>query len=136
MSAGVSAEGLDQLVRQLAAAADQLGTAATVAAASAARLVADAARPRIPRRSGDAASSLIVQESPASAVLAAGGSRAPYYGFVDFGGRVGRRDATLRPYVRQGRYLYPGLESRDVEITQAAERAAADVLRSAGLEVT
>jgi hypothetical protein len=68
---------------------------------------------------------------------ARGGSKgAPYYPWLEFGGRVGRKHATARPYVKEGRYLYPSYLSHRAEVFQVLVKALTKVARESGLEVT
>lgn len=101
----------------------------------AADIVIDAARPKIPRRSGRAAGSLKAQSTQTLARISVGGNRAPYYPWLDFGGKVGRRNSVVRPFYRSGRYIYPTLaEKRDV-ITAAMLKSITELAESSGVEV-
>lgn len=102
----------------------------------ASQLVIDRARPGIPRRSGRAAQSLKVRSSQRKAAIAAGGRRAPYYPWLDFGGRTGPGRSVNRPFLTEGRYIYPALRRNRDEITRKLEAAVAEVARAAGVEVT
>ncbi len=98
-------------------------------------LVIGYAKPKVPRRSGAAASSLKVRSSQREARIAAGGRKAPYYAWLDFGGRVGRGGSVVRPFLTQGRYIYPGLAANREQITSVMSASLADVARQAGVEV-
>lgn len=102
----------------------------------AAQLVIDTARPGIPRRSGAAAASLKARSSQREARVAAGGRKAPYYPWLDFGGKVGQHNGTARPFFTEGRYIYPALRKNRDEITKVMQVAITDLARNAGLEVT
>lgn len=102
----------------------------------ASQLVIDYARPRVPSRSGRARGSLKVRSSQREARVAAGGVRAPYYPWLDFGGRVGPDKSVRRPFLTEGRYVYPGLRQNREEITRVMEVALTDLARGAGLEVS
>lgn len=103
--------------------------------AEAAEIVARAARPLVPERSGEARASIKVRKQQRAAALAVGGSKAPYYGFLDFGnlprggGGVGRSDSHPRPFIKSGRYIYPSLaKNRDevaAKVDEVLERMAA-----------
>lgn len=67
------------------------------------------ARPHVPRRSGRAAGSLKASSTQTAVRVKGGGSRAPYYPWLEFGGRVGRKNSVKRASVKGGRYLYPAL---------------------------
>lgn len=107
-----------------------------IALNQASQVVVDDARPLVPRRSGAAAGSLKVRSSQREARVAAGGRKAPYYAWLDFGGRVGRRRSVARPFYKEGRYIYPSLSQNRDEIQRVMGRALAELAESAGLEVT
>lgn len=98
-------------------------------------IVVDDARPRIPRRTGRAAASLKSQSTQTKARIKAGGSRAPYFPWLDFGGRTGPGRSVVRPFFKKGRYVWLSFADKRTEITHALEDAMADVARGAGLEV-
>lgn len=99
-------------------------------------IVVDDARPRIPRRTGRAAASLKSQSTQTKARIKAGGSRAPYFPWLDFGGRTGRNKSVVRPFFKKGRYVWLSFADKRTEVTEALDDALADVARGAGLEVT
>jgi HK97 gp10 family phage protein len=107
-----------------------------IALNQASQLVIDKARPQIPTRSGAARASLKVRSSQREARVAAGGRKAPYYPWLDFGGHVGRRGSVSRPFYKEGRYIYPALRKNRDEITKVMVTAIADLARGAGLEVS
>lgn len=107
-----------------------------IALNQASTLVIDKAKPEIPTRSGAAKASLKVRSSQREARIAAGGRKAPYYPWLDFGGRVGRNKSVVRQFYKEGRYIYPALRKNRDEITKVMATAIADLARGAGLEVT
>lgn len=92
-------------------------------------------RKDVPRRTGAAQASLKAKSTRTSARVSAGGRKAPYYSWLDFGGRTGRRRSVIRPFYKEGRYIYPTLRRIRPEIQEALDRAIVDVARSAGLDV-
>lgn len=72
-------------------------------------VVLDAARPLVPTRSGKARGSLKAGSTERAVQIRAGGARAPYWAWLDFGGRVGRKKSVHRPFRQAGRYIYPTL---------------------------
>lgn len=95
---------------------------------------------RMPHSTGRAQRSVKPRSSTRGAAIAAGGTAAPYYPWLDFGGSVGRghkpgvawsgavkRDWTGKPG-GDGRYLYPAISDMRDETAEAAldavERAA------------
>lgn len=101
----------------------------------AANVLIDAARPKIPRRTGRAADSLKAQSSQTTARIAAGGRKAQWYPWLDFGGRTGRNKSVVRPFYREGRYIYPTLSEQRENIESAMLKAMAQLASSNGIEV-
>jgi hypothetical protein len=95
----------------------------------------DKTRPDIPRRSGRAADSLKARSSQSAVRIAVGGRRAPYYPWLDFGGATGRNKSAKRPFLTDGRYLYPKLREHRETFQQILQNALIGVARDAGLEV-
>lgn len=101
----------------------------------AADLLIKRTRPEIPRRTGRAANSLVAKSTRTSARVAVGGRRAPYYPWLDFGGRTGPHKSVVRPFYSEGRYLYPTLRRVRPEIEAKLGEALVAVARDAGLDV-
>lgn len=102
---------------------------------TAAETVARGASRRVPRRTGRAAASLRAQSSQREARAVGGSRKAPYYGWLDFGGRIGRDKSQRRPFVVGGRYLYPAFAANRDPIYRALQTGLADLAARAGLEV-
>ena len=62
------------------------------------------------------------------------GRAAPYYPWLDFGGRTGRKKSVVRPFIKEGRYLYPTLGEHQAEFDKIMQRNLTKVAESAGLE--
>ena len=110
--------GVDELVAGSRALAAKIERNAPRALQSAAGTAAAAARGRIPRVSGRLASSVHTGVSRDAAFVGFGDG-VPYAGWIEFGGSRGR------PYVSEGRYLYPAAKDTEEQAIMAAERAAA-----------
>jgi len=130
-------DGLAQFVRDLRKIDRDLPKTMRAAMNEAADVVVGEARPNVPRRTGRAAASLRPQSTRTAVRVSGGGRRAPYYPWLDFGGRVGRGKRTRRQFLKHGRYLYPAyFAKRDSgEIQRVLERALLGVARSAGVAV-
>lgn len=132
--ARIDVDGLDEFTTAADRLASQLPDVANVSAETAAEAVYKDAKPRVVvGRTGRAASSLKLRGER----VEGGGSRAPYYGWLDFGGRAGRRRSIARPYYTRGRYIYKSffdLKSKDRFLDDAGDELK-DAARSAGLEV-
>lgn len=100
------------------------------------RVVATAAARRVPRRSGRAAASLRAQSSQREARVLGGSKKVPYYGWLDFGGRIGKNKSVHRPFVRSGRYLWPAVAANRAPLEKALQDALLTLARDAGLEAT
>lgn len=98
-------------------------------------VLVDAVRPKIPRRSGAAAASLKAQSTQTAARIAVGGPKAPYYPWLDFGGRVGRKRSVKRPFHPDGRYIYPTLVEERDRIQATMLKVLAQLASSNGIEV-
>jgi len=101
---------------------------------SAAELLVDATRPKIPSVSGAARRSLVARSTRTSARVAVGGKRAPYFPWLDFGGqgRVAGRPGA-RPFLGEGRYVYPTLRQIRPRIEAQLQESITAVIRNAGL---
>lgn len=105
-----------------------LNTAADIDVAAAAR--------RVPTRSGRARASIRAQSSQREAKVVGGSKKVPYYGWLDFGGRIGRNQKTRRPFLQAGRFVYPAFVANRDAIYQALADGLADLARDAGLDVS
>lgn len=132
--APIRIEGLAQFSRALRKLDADAPKGIRLAFNEAADLVVARVRPKVPKRTGRAANSVVAKSTRTQARIAAGGRKAPYFPWLDFGGRVGRKKRTVRPFIEGGRYLFPGLKESQDEIQAVLERALSGVVSSAGLE--
>lgn len=100
--------------------------------AAAAESVVARARRGVPSRTGSAQASI----KASGLAIRAGGSRAPYFPWLDYGGRVGRKKSVARAWRSEGRYVYPALSAEWVALMTDAESELVNLVRGAGLEVT
>ena len=98
-----------------------------------AETVASGAARRVPVRSGKARASLRAKSSQRETKASAGGRKAPYYAWLDFGGKTGRKKSVRRPFVRSGRYLYPTVGANRDTLVAAIAKALTDLARRKGL---
>lgn len=136
MTDAVKIEGLREFQRNLRALDRELPKALRVAFNGAADLIVDEARPRIPVRSGRARASVKARSTQTSARVVGGSRRVPYYPWLDFGGRVGRRNSVSRAFLPRGRYIYAAYDRRRPEFEDGMRDAIVTVARQAGLEVS
>lgn len=132
----IRVEGLRDFQRQLKQMDAQLPRQLRLALNEAAGLVIDYAAPRFPKRSGAAAASLKARSSQRVARVALGGRRAPYAPWLDFGGRTGPARSVVRPFIKEGRYVYRGLAVKRDAITDVLASGLAQLARDSGLEVS
>jgi hypothetical protein len=104
----------------------------------AAATVAGGASRRVARGpSGKARASIRPKSEQRVARVVGGGNKAPYYPWLDFGGRIDRGGhPTSRPFVEGGRYLYPSWLANRKSILEALAESISDLARESGLEVT
>lgn len=131
----VTVTGLREFSRAVRRLDAEAAKAIRVALNGCATLLIDRARPKIPRRTGRAAASLKASSTRTAVRIKIGGPRAPWYPWLDFGGRTGRRKSVVRPFIAEGRYLYPTLAQNRAEFTQIMETALGDIARDVGLEI-
>lgn len=102
----------------------------------AAEIVAGAARPLVPVKSGDAAGSIKVGSTQRAAQIKVGGQAAPYFPWLDFGGRVGAKKTTERKFIKSGRYIYPTLARKRPEVEAKIDEVLARLAGQAGFDTT
>jgi hypothetical protein len=135
VEAKISIDGLAEFNRGLRKLDSEAPKGLRIALNGAADLLVQKTVPLIPRRSGAAAASLKAKSTRTSARVSVGGRNAPYYPWLDFGGRTGPKRSVERPFYTEGRYLYPTLRRIRPEIEQALRDGIVAVARDAGLDV-
>jgi hypothetical protein len=101
----------------------------------AADMVVTSARREIPARTGAAAGSLKVASSQREARVKFGSAKVPYAGWLDYGGKVGRKKSNVRPFVKGGRYVYPAYYAQQAAITELLSVSLNALVESKGLKV-
>lgn len=135
MDLKIKIEGLNEFTKALRQLDADLPKMVRLANNSAAELLISKARPLIPVKSGAARNSLKARSTRASARIQVGGPKAPYYPWLDFGGRTGKRKSVVRPFYSEGRYIYPTLRKYSDELSQMQHDSMAEIARAAGLDV-
>ena len=135
MEPRISIDGLAQFSRALRRLDGELPKLLRLAMNKAAGVVVDYGQAKIPKRTGRAAATIKARSTRTAVRVVEGGPRAPYVPWLDFGGRTGRRKATVREFITSGRYLYPALTDKRAEIERALEDALREVADAAGLEL-
>ncbi len=105
------------------------------------RAIADAvvreAAGKVPTVTGRAAGSIKPRSRQKGASIAFGGTAAPYFPWLNFGGTTGRghgkgKGAIHRPLVKPDRYIYATLEARKEQTIKDIDAALESVARGAG----
>lgn len=139
MSEAIKIDGLIEFRKALKQIDAGLPKTLRLAMNQAADVVVTAVRPRIPSVTGRARGSVRSSSTQERARVSEGSRKAPWMPWLDYGGEGRRRGRPAkRPFVKQGRYLYPVyFAKRDSgEFTTILSMALDDVVRAAGLEVT
>jgi hypothetical protein len=131
----IAVGGLSQLSRALKAVDNEAPKRLRLALNAAADELISHVRPKIPAVTGAARRSLVARSTRTAARVAVGGKRAPWFPWLDFGGqgRVAGRPAP-RPFLKEGRYVYPTLREIRPKIEAQLQDAITTVIRNAGLE--
>lgn len=114
----VRVRGLREVQKALRDVDRELGPELRKALNEVAEIVASAARPLVPTRTGKARASIKVGSSQRAAQLKAGGTKAEYFPWLDFGGTVGRKHAVHRRFIKEGRYIYPTLRKKRADVEE------------------
>jgi hypothetical protein len=93
---------------------------------------------RVPKISNYARFTIKARSGGNTLYVIAGGksSVAPYFGWLDFGGTLrnrgpGKNQTIVRPIVKYGRYVYPGIKQTQDRLVEAAGRAVDKAVKSA-----
>lgn len=131
----VEVGGLAALSRGLKAVDSGAPKELRIALNSAADLLVGEAKQTVPSNTGAARRSMVARSTRTSARVAVGGKKAPYFPWLDFGGqgRIAGRPAP-RPFLKEGRYVYPALRRIRPKIEQQLGEAISAVIRNAGFK--
>ena len=132
----IEIEGLRDFMRSLRDMDAALPKALRLAGNAAAAIVVDEAQKRVPRRSGRAAASVKARSTRVAVRISSGGKRAPYFPWLDYGGKVGPAKSVSRPWRPDGRYVYPAFTDNREKVDDAYRAALREIARDAGLEMT
>jgi hypothetical protein len=137
MTEPIRIEGLKEFSRKLRAMDKSLPKGLRIALNEAGDKVVKATVPKIPHVTGRAAASLKAKSTTKTSRVAGGARKAPWYPWLDFGGRVGRHNSTSRPFLKKGRYLWKtyGEMSASGEFEKVLRKALIGVATGAGIEV-
>lgn len=134
-SGAVTVEGLREFQAGLRRMDAKLPRQLRIVLNDAGQIVVRTAQPMVPRRSGRAAASIKMASGQREARIKAGGGRVPYFAWLDFGGAVGRRNSVRRPFVKQGRYLYPAYRGNEARVLSEMQEGIVTLARTSGVAV-
>ncbi len=91
--------------------------------------------------SGKLRASIVSRATKTTASIRGGGARVPYFKFIDFGGSVGpghkprqpNSGSIKRPFLRDGRIMYPAARRHRPEALAKYESALRDAIKNSGL---
>lgn len=135
MADPIRIEGLREFQRALKRMNADLPKALRVAFNAAGDIVVQVARPDIPTKSGHAKTSVKARSTQTAVRVVGGGNKAPYYPWLDFGGKVGRNRSVSRPFLADGRYIYNAYYTHRDDVQDATVRALTDAATAAGMSV-
>jgi phage gpG-like protein len=89
---------------------------------------------KVPQPTGRAAASIKARGRASGGSIAFGGSKAEYFPWLNFGGRVGRNRRIERARVEPDRYIYTTISEKKGDTEAAIDKALKEVLDGAGFE--
>jgi hypothetical protein len=111
----------------------------------AAAVVVKIAKPRTPTLTGAARDSIRVASTQRTAQVRGGSARVPYFGWLDYGGNVGRgrhsggrngSGSIHRTFIKGGRIVYPAYYSQKANIDKLLAQRLDELIEAHGLKVT
>lgn len=136
MKGKVTVQGLNQFTRSLRKLDADAPKELKVELQGIADLLITRTKRDIPKRTGNAANSLKARSTQRAVRVGVGGRKAPYYPWLDFGGRTGINESVVRPFYTEGRYLYPNLRKLRPVIEYRLQESLRRVATNAGMEVS
>jgi hypothetical protein len=130
----IKIQGLARLNRSLRAIDKDAPKQLRLVGNEAANIVVDDARPEVPTLSGRASRTVKAASTRTAAQVKAGGSKAPYYPWLDFGGRVGVNRSVKRQFIKGGRYIFPAYSDNRERIGETLESGLTTLIRDSGLD--
>lgn len=130
----IEIQGLPDLTRSLRQLDKDLPKELASGLQEAAQIVVTHAQTLVPKRSGDAAGSIKAKKSQRAAAISVGGNKAPYFPWLDFGGRVGKNNSVSRPFLSKGRYIYPSLDVKRKQVDEKVDEVIQKMAGKAGFD--
>jgi|SRR5215471_2652478 len=120
---GIRVSGVDELRKGTRLLADEIHVKATNTLEGTARYRAGSVQAAVPRVKGWLAASVAVTPAEDRFDASIGDTRTPYAGWIEFGGSRGR------PYIPEGRYLYPIAMADQGQVKHQMELATKQTIR-------
>lgn len=128
--------GLAELNRALRSISNEAPKQLRLAGNEAAQIVVDWAAARIPVKTGRARAALRASSTRTESRVQGGNARVPYYPWLDFGGRVGRKKSIQRQFLKGGRFIFPGLAANREQVEALLEQALVKAAEAGGMKVS
>lgn len=132
----IRVDGLNQLRKSLKDAGEGAEKELRPALNDAAQIVVNVAQRRVPSITGTARKSIGVASTGNKVRVKAGGTKAPYFPWLDYGGRTGKHGSVVRPFDKGGRYLYPAYGQERANIMRVLEKRITGIIEAKGLGVS
>lgn len=132
----IAVQGLREFASALRRMDAQAPKALRLVANACAEFLIGKVKPKVPRLTGRAASSLVARSTRTAVRIAIGGKRAPHYPWLDFGGSVGPKRSVRRPFYSDGRYLYPTYHDHRDDLESVLQDGLVDLAEDSGMEVS
>jgi len=122
----IRVEGFDELIDGSERLSDKIGRSSAEQFRREAQRRAGVIRALMPVDSGLMASSVTVEMTPKGAMVGLSKDLVPYAGWIEFGGirEGGRNSWAERPYVPEGRYIFPTALAAEPQLVEAGTQVA------------
>lgn len=136
MSIRVEVEGVQLVIARLDILAGESPVVEATSGLRSAELIAGLAKARVPigpALGGHVKGSISAKMSPMGPMVSGGGVRYPYFGWLDFGGRVGVHKSVFRRVLGTGRYIWRSYANSKHLVAAFMESAVDTAIRRSGL---
>jgi hypothetical protein len=131
----IEIRGLAELQRSLKAIDGQSQKKLRLVLNKSVEVISEGVQRLVPMDSGSARASVKNRSTQREARIRAGGNKAPYYPWLDFGGSVGRSNSVKRAFFKNGRYLYPTFDRRRAWFYNEMGKGLTKLIEESGLDV-
>lgn len=132
----IKIKGITQLQHDLKAISNDAAKELRVVFNQAATLVVKRAQGNVPRVTGAARASIKAHSGQYAAKVVAGSTAVPYFGWLDFGGRIKHKHSvSSRTFHKDGRYVYPAYYAQKADLQTLLVKSLDQLAKSHGLVV-